>query len=88
VVLVSCLSRVADLYVEEARREAAWRTLPSIWARSQITLAREPAAGVVGAALLARQELERGGDRVLAGGTAATPAVFEPSSHPQGGGRP
>jgi glucokinase len=53
------LSRVADLFIEDARREVRLRALPAILRRVRIELARGGAdAGVLGAALLARDEHE------------------------------
>jgi glucokinase len=54
------LSRAADLFLETARAEAARWALPALWQRSSLGLARGGAgAGVVGAGLLAAQELAR-----------------------------
>ena len=51
------LSRAADLFLDTARREALARALPAAAATTSIELARGgPAAGVVGAALLAAHE--------------------------------
>jgi glucokinase len=59
VVIGGGLSEAADLFLEEARREAEMRALPPIMRRVTISLARGGAhAGVLGAALLARDELE------------------------------
>jgi glucokinase len=70
VVIGGGLSRVADLFLDEARREAELRALPPILARVEISLARGGAeAGVLGAALLARDEhlaLERDTSTTLA----------------------
>lgn len=60
VVIGGGLSRAADLFLEMARSEAAWRALPMLWERTDLRLARGGTeAGVVGAGVLARQELER-----------------------------
>jgi glucokinase len=60
VVIGGGLSRAADLFLDAARIEAAWRTLPALWERADLRLARGgPEAGVIGAGALARQELER-----------------------------
>jgi glucokinase len=57
VVIGGGLSRVADLFLEDARREAELRALPPIMRRVRIALAEGGAeAGVLGAALLARDE--------------------------------
>jgi predicted NBD/HSP70 family sugar kinase len=57
VVIGGGLSRVADLFLDEALREAQARALPSILRRARIGLARGgPESGVLGAALLARDE--------------------------------
>ena len=53
------LSRAADLFLETARSEAEARALPALWKRVTISLARGGAsAGVIGAGVLAAQELE------------------------------
>jgi glucokinase len=60
VVIGGGLSRAADLFLETARSEAAWRALPALWERTDLRLARGgPEAGVIGAGVLARQELRR-----------------------------
>lgn len=54
------LSRAADLFLERAIEEAGSRALPALWGRASVSLARGGAnAGVIGAGLLAAQELER-----------------------------
>jgi len=53
------LSRAADLFLDIARKEAARHALPALWARAEVRLAEGGSdAGVVGAGLLAAQELE------------------------------
>jgi len=60
VVLGGGLSRAADLFLEDAKAEAERNTLPALWERVQIDLARGGAdAGVIGAGVLAAQELKR-----------------------------
>ena len=60
VVIGGGLSAAGDLFLETARREATARALPALIARTSIGLARGgPAAGVVGAGLLAAQEYAR-----------------------------
>ena len=54
------LSRASHLFIERARQEAAARALPALWRRVTITLARGGAdAGVIGAGVLAAQEIDR-----------------------------
>ena len=63
VVIGGGLSRAADLFLDIAREEAARHTLPALWARTEVRLAEGGSdAGVVGAGLLAAQELESGPD--------------------------
>jgi len=63
VVIGGGLSRAADLFLDAARREAAKHTLSALWERTSVGLARAGAdAGVIGAGVLAAQELERTGD--------------------------
>jgi glucokinase len=58
VVLGGGLSRAADLFLDDARAEAAERSLPALWERTDLRLARGgPEAGVIGAGVLAMQEL-------------------------------
>ena len=53
------LSRAADLFLDRAREEAARRALPALFERVEIGLARGGAdAGVIGAGVLAAQELK------------------------------
>lgn len=63
------LSSAADLFFERAVAEARSRALPALAERVEIGLARGgPDAGLIGAALLARHELEAGhGDLTRAG---------------------
>jgi glucokinase len=54
------LSRAADLFFDRAVEEAGDRALPALWERVTVSLARGGAeAGVIGAGVLAAQELER-----------------------------
>jgi glucokinase len=63
VVIGGGLSRAAGLFMDAARREAERNTLPALWERTTLTLAKGgPEAGVIGAGLLAEQEAERVGD--------------------------
>lgn len=63
VVVGGGLSRAADLFFDAARREAEKHTLPTLWERASVGLARGGAeAGVIGAGVLAAQELEKTGD--------------------------
>ena len=60
VVIGGGLSRAADLFFDTACAEAERNTLPALWARSRVGLARGGAdAGVIGAGVLAAQELGR-----------------------------
>ena len=60
VVIGGGLSLAGDLFIDAARREAAARALPAILEKVSISLARRgPEAGVIGAGLLAAQELAR-----------------------------
>lgn len=62
VVIGGGLSRASDLFLEVATREAAARALPAIVPRVKVRLARTGAeAGVVGAAIVAAQELTPAG---------------------------
>ena len=57
------LSRASDLFLDIAREEAARNTLPALWERTTLGLARGGAdAGVIGAGVLAAQELARNVD--------------------------
>lgn len=57
------LSRAADLFLGAARAEAVRWALPKLWERASVGLAGGGAdAGVIGAGLLAAQELARSGD--------------------------
>ena len=52
------LSRASHLFLDRAVREAAARALPALWSRTRIALAEGGAhAGVIGAAVLAAQEV-------------------------------
>ncbi|GAC1524036.1 MAG: ROK family protein [Thermoleophilaceae bacterium] len=63
VVIGGGLSAAADLFFERACAEARSRALPALSDRVQITLARAGGqAGLIGAGLLAAQELEASGD--------------------------
>ena len=60
VVIGGGLSRAADLFLDRAREEAASRALPALWERTTVSTARGGAdAGVIGAGVLAAQELGR-----------------------------
>jgi glucokinase len=53
------LSRASHLFLEQAEQEAGSRALPALWERVTIGVARGgPGAGLVGAGVLAAQELE------------------------------
>jgi len=63
VVIGGGLSRAADLFLDAARAEAGRWALPTLWERASLGLARGgPDAGVIGAGLLAAQELAGTGD--------------------------
>ena len=63
VVIGGGLSAAADLFLDTARDEAAARALPALFERVQISVARAGNdAGVIGAGLLAAQELGLSGD--------------------------
>jgi glucokinase len=54
------LSRASHLFLERAEAEAEARALPALWKRVTVSLARGGAdAGVIGAGVLAAQELDR-----------------------------
>jgi glucokinase len=73
IVIGGGLSRAAHLFLETAQQEAARRALPVLFERVSIGLARGGAnAGVIGAGVLALQELARKGD--TAGDAAARAA--------------
>ncbi len=58
VVIGGGLSRASGLFLDAAIREAARNTLPALWERTEVRLARGGAdAGVIGAGVLAAQEL-------------------------------
>ncbi|MEX1142001.1 MAG: ROK family protein [Thermoleophilaceae bacterium] len=68
VVVGGGISQAAELFLETARAEAARWALPALWERTTLALARGgPDAGLIGAAVLAAQELEDSGH--TAGGT-------------------
>ena len=55
------LSRASHLYFQRAVQEAAARALPALWRRVKVSLARGGAdAGVIGAGVLAAQEIQNG----------------------------
>ena len=61
------LSRASHLYLERAVREASARALPALWRRVEISLARGGTdAGVIGAGVLAAQEVRDGRRRAPA----------------------
>jgi glucokinase len=63
VVIGGGVSRASDLFLDIAREEAERNTLPALWERAKVSLARGGAdAGVIGAGVLAAQELQRTGD--------------------------
>jgi glucokinase len=63
VVIGGGLSRAADLFLDAAIGEAARHALPALWERTEVRLARGGAdAGVIGAGVLAAQELGRSRD--------------------------
>ena len=73
IVIGGGLSRAGELFLETARSEAAARALPALFARVRISLARGgAAAGVIGAGVLAAQELALSDTPARAGDTAAT----------------
>jgi glucokinase len=58
------LSRASHLYFQRAVQEASARALPALWRRTEVSLARGGAdAGVIGAGVLAAQEVEGIPDR-------------------------
>jgi glucokinase len=58
------LSRASHLYFQRAVQEASARALPALWRRTEVSLARGGAdAGVIGAAVLASQEVDGLADR-------------------------
>ena len=68
VVVGGGLSRAADLFFDTACAEAERNTLPALWARTRVGLARGGAdAGVIGAGVLAAQELAKVGDTAAQG---------------------
>jgi glucokinase len=62
------LSRASHLYFQRAVQEAAARALPALWHRVQVSLARGGAdAGVIGAGVLAAQEVQEASRTTPAG---------------------
>ena len=62
------LSRASHLYFQRAVQEAASRALPALWRRAQVSLARGGAdAGVIGAGVLAAQEVQEASRSTPAG---------------------
>ena len=60
VVIGGGLSRAGDLFLDRACREAGRHALPALWERTSVRLARGGAdAGLIGAGVLAAQELDR-----------------------------
>lgn len=60
------LSRAADLFLEPARREAERNSLPALWERAELDLAIGGSdAGMIGAGVLADQELQRTRDTAV-----------------------
>jgi glucokinase len=58
------LSRASHLFFQRAEQDAAARALPALWRRAQVSLARGGAdAGVIGAGVLAAQEVDGLADR-------------------------
>jgi glucokinase len=56
------LSRVSHLFLEQAEHEAASRALPALWERVSVGVARGGShAGLIGAGVLAAQELQLSG---------------------------
>ncbi len=69
VVVGGGLSRAASLFLDAACREAARHALPALWERTSVGLARGGAdAGVIGAGVLAEQELRDTQDAIDQGG--------------------
>jgi len=63
VVIGGGLSRASGLFLDTAVAEAGRNTLPVLWERTRVELARGGSdAGVIGAGVLAAQELQRSGD--------------------------
>jgi glucokinase len=66
------LSRASHLFFDRAVQEAGARTLPALWKRVHVALAEGGAdAGVIGAGVLATQEIERGRDTDLSKATTS-----------------
>ncbi|MGI8845986.1 MAG: ROK family protein [Thermoleophilaceae bacterium] len=63
VVIGGGLSRASELFLSAAVAEARRNTLPKLWERTEVELARGGSdAGVIGAGVLAAHELQRSGD--------------------------
>jgi glucokinase len=63
IVLGGGLSQASELFLDRATAEAGSRALPELWKRTRIGVAKAgAAAGVIGAGLLAAQEIERNVD--------------------------
>jgi glucokinase len=63
VVIGGGLSRASDLFLDTARNEASRHALAALWERTSVRRAAGGAeAGVIGAGVLAEQELQRSGD--------------------------
>jgi glucokinase len=70
IVIGGGLSQACDLFLDRAVAEAGSRALPELWKRVRVAAAGAgPSAGVIGAGLLAAQEIERNVD--TAGVTAS-----------------
>jgi glucokinase len=62
------LSRASHLYFQRAVQEASARALPALWRRATVSLGRGGAdAGVIGAGVLAAQEIQNGNRAAPAG---------------------
>jgi predicted NBD/HSP70 family sugar kinase len=63
IVIGGGLSVATDLFLDRAVEEASTRALPTLWQRVRVDVAQAgAAAGVIGAGLLAHQEIERNVD--------------------------
>jgi glucokinase len=63
IVIGGGLSQASELFLDRAKAEAGSRALPALWNRVRIGVAQAgAAAGVIGAGLLAAQEIGRNGD--------------------------
>ena len=68
------LARAADLFLDSAIEEAGARALPQLWARTTVAPAQAGAsAGVIGAGVLAAQEIGREGAHPIDGRAARLP---------------